>query len=40
MHVSLQISKEKILMGSDVGGEWSSSYIQGNNFFISINAAT
>ena len=27
-------------MGSDVGGEWASSYKQGHNFFISINAAT
>lgn len=40
MHVSQQISKGKILMGSDVGREWSSSYKQGHNFSISINAAT
>lgn len=37
MHVSLPISKETVLMGSDTGGEWASSYIQGNNFSISIN---
>ena len=37
MHVSLPISKETMLMGSDTGGEWASSYSQGNNFSISIN---
>lgn len=37
MHVSLPISKETILMGSDVGGEWAPSFQQGNNFSISIN---
>ena len=40
MHVSLMISKETCLMGSDVGGEWSSSFKPGNNFSISINADT
>lgn len=38
MHVSLPISNETILMGSDTGGEWASSFKQGNNFSISINA--
>jgi PhnB protein len=37
MHVSLPISKETALLGSDTGGEWSSSYKQGNNFSISVN---
>ena len=37
MHVSLPISKETVLMGSDTGGEWASGYSQGNNFSISIN---
>jgi len=37
MHVSLAISKETVLMGSDTGGKWASSYSQGNNFSISIN---
>lgn len=37
MHVSLPISKETMLMGSDTGGEWASSFQQGNNFAISIN---
>ena len=37
MHVSLPISKETMLMGSDTGGEWASSFIQGNNFSLSIN---
>jgi PhnB protein len=38
MHVSLPISKETVLMGSDTGGEWASSFKQGNNFSISITA--
>ncbi|RYF83357.1 MAG: VOC family protein, partial [Chitinophagaceae bacterium] len=38
MHVSLPISKETMIMGSDTGGEWSTSFQQGNNFAISINA--
>ena len=38
MHVSLPVSKETMLMGSDTGGEWAPSYIQGNNFSISISA--
>jgi PhnB protein len=37
MHVSLPISKETVLMGSDTGGEWAPSFKQGNNFSISIN---
>lgn len=36
MHVGLPISKETIIMGSDTGGEWSSSFSQGNNFSVSI----
>ena len=38
MHVSLPISSETTLMGSDTGGEWSASFNQGNNFSLSINA--
>lgn len=37
MHVSLPISDETCLMGSDTGGEWSEKLIQGTNFSISIN---
>ena len=40
MHVSLPISKETMLMGSDTGGEWAAHYKQGNNFTISVNADT
>ncbi len=40
MHVSLPISKETVLMGCDVGGEWAKDFIQGNNFSISIEADT
>lgn len=38
MHVSLPISKETSLMGSDTGGQWAPGFKQGNNFSISINA--
>ncbi|WP_207421017.1 VOC family protein [Desertivirga brevis] len=38
MHVSLPISNETMIMGSDTGGEWATSFKQGNNFSISINA--
>jgi PhnB protein len=37
MHISLPLSKETSLMGSDTGGEWASGFIQGNNFAISLN---
>jgi PhnB protein len=37
MHISLPISNETVLMGSDVGGEWATSFKQGNNYSISIN---
>ena len=40
MHISLQISKETALMGSDTGGEWAAHYKQGNNFSVSVNAET
>jgi len=37
MHISLPIGAST-LMGSDVGGEWAPTFIQGNNFSISITA--
>ncbi len=37
MHISLPISEETILMGSDTGGEWAPNFKQGNNFSISVN---
>jgi PhnB protein len=37
MHVSLPISQETMLMGSDTGGEWATSFLQGNNFSLSLN---
>ncbi len=40
MHVSLPISKETSLMGSDVGDEYASQHKQGNNFSISVSAAS
>lgn len=40
MHVSLPISKETCLMGSDTGGEWASSFKEGTNFSISITASS
>lgn len=40
MHVSLPISKETVLMGSDTGGEWAAGFKEGNNFSVSITADT
>jgi PhnB protein len=37
MHVSLPISKETTLMGSDRGGPPAPEVVQGNNFSVSIN---
>ncbi len=37
MHISLPISKETVLMGSDTGGEWAENFKVGTNFSISIN---
>lgn len=37
MHVSLPISAETRLMGSDTGGEWGASHQVGNNVSMSIN---
>lgn len=39
MHVSLPIGSS-ILMGSDTGGEWAPSFVQGNNFSVSVSAET
>jgi len=36
MHVSLPISTETMLMGSDKGGDWAPALVQGNNFSISV----
>lgn len=35
MHVSLPIGAS-ILMGSDTGGDWAPTFVQGNNFSISV----
>ncbi len=40
MHVSLPISKETVLMGSDSSEEFGKATVVGNNFGISINATT
>lgn len=40
MHVSLPISEECLLMGSDVGGEWAKNLQVGNNIILSIGAET
>lgn len=37
MHISLPVSKETTIMGSDVGGDWAPKFVQGNNFTISLN---
>jgi len=38
MHVTLPISGESVLMGSDSGGEWAPKTVVGNNITISITA--
>lgn len=38
MHMSLPISDETIIMGSDTGGEWAPETIIGNNISLSITA--
>lgn len=40
MHVSLPISKETVLMGSDVGGEWASNYKAGTNVQLSVGTSS
>jgi PhnB protein len=40
MHISLPISKETTIMGSDVGGEWAPAFVAGNNFSIYVTAAS
>lgn len=37
MHVSLPISKETYLMGSDGGNDWDKKHHPGNNFSVSIS---
>lgn len=36
MHVGLPIGST-VLMGSDTGGEWAPTFLQGNNFSVNIN---
>jgi len=38
MHITLPISKETMLYGSDTGGEWANQLTIGNNFSISVTA--
>ncbi|HEY0896698.1 MAG TPA: VOC family protein [Sphingobacteriaceae bacterium] len=38
MHIALPISKETVMMGSDVGGEWAEKNVIGNNIQLSVNA--
>ncbi|AYD47533.1 VOC family protein [Arachidicoccus soli] len=40
MHITLPISKETCIMGSDAVDEWSKNVQVGNNFSISINTNT
>ena len=37
MHVSLPIGSS-VLMGSDTGGDWAPTFVQGNNFSVSVTA--
>lgn len=38
MHISLPVSKETMLMGSDTGDQWSPNFSKGNNFSIYLAA--
>lgn len=40
MHVTLPISKETCLMGSDTFGDYATAFVEGNNYSISINTET
>lgn len=40
MHISLPISSETTLMGSDTGGAWAKDFKQGNNISLSVNVET
>ena len=40
MHVSLPVSKETILMGSDSSAEFGQATVMGNNFSISVNTGS
>ncbi len=40
MHVSLPVSKETVLMGSDTMGGYGPPFVQGNNFSISVHPET
>lgn len=40
MHVSLPIGDGTSIMGSDTGAEWAPGFVQGNNFSVSVNAAS
>lgn len=40
MHIALPISKETVLMGSDIVGKYEEGYSVGNNFSISINPSS
>ena len=37
MHISLPLTKDNMLMGSDSGGEWANDIKVGNNISVSIN---
>lgn len=37
MHISLPVSKETVVMGSDTGGEWAPKHTVGNNITLSIS---
>ena len=37
MHISLPLSGQSVLMGSDTAGPWASGYKAGNNFSVSLS---
>ncbi len=38
MHVHLPVNETTVILGSDTGGAWAGSFVQGNNFSVSLNA--
>jgi PhnB protein len=40
MHVSLPIGDGTSILGSDTGAQWAPGFVQGNNFSVSVNAAS
>jgi PhnB protein len=40
MHMSLPITENHVLMGSDIAGEWAANYNYGTNFSVSLDTSS